>query len=101
MVRVWSVRAVVSILIVVAVWLIRFTLSSSCSRYRFPAASQFYVDLSDSSRAARLLVAWPASVREFRVIRPKDEVRRIEAEAEGTEHDEADADRQDTGVAIP
>jgi len=55
-----------------------------------------------SARAARLLAEWPAAVSEFRLIRPKDEVRRIEAEAEGTDYEEADnADRQDTGVAIP
>ena len=49
-----------------------------------------------SPRAARLLAEWPAAVAEFRLIRPKEEVGRIEAEAEGTEHVEADA-----GVTIP
>ena len=49
-----------------------------------------------SPRAARLLAEWPAAVAEFRLIRPKDEVGRIEAEAEGTEHAEAEE-----GVAIP
>ena len=57
-----------------------------------------------SLRALRLLDEWPVSVREFRLVRPKDEVGRIEAEAEGTEAAESEADdaaRQDTGVAIP
>jgi glutamate synthase (NADPH/NADH) large chain len=49
-----------------------------------------------SPRAARLLADWPAAVAEFRLIRPKDEVGRIEAEAEGTEHAEAEEE-----VAIP
>jgi glutamate synthase domain-containing protein 3 len=49
-----------------------------------------------SPRAASLLAEWPAAVAEFRLIRPKDEVGRIEAEAEGTEHVEAEE-----GVAIP
>ena len=44
----------------------------------------------------RLLAEWPAAVAEFRLVRPKDEVGRIEAEAEGTEHAEAEE-----GVAIP
>ena len=49
-----------------------------------------------SPRAARLLAEWPAAVAEFRLVRPKEEVGRIEAEAEGTEHTEAEE-----GVTIP
>ena len=49
-----------------------------------------------SPRAARLLAEWPAAVAEFRLVRPKDEVGRIEAEAEGTERTEAEE-----GVTIP
>jgi glutamate synthase (ferredoxin) len=49
-----------------------------------------------SPRAAGLLAEWPAAVSEFRLIRPRDEVGQIEAEAEGTEHAEAEE-----GVAIP
>jgi glutamate synthase (NADPH/NADH) large chain len=49
-----------------------------------------------SPRAARLLANWPAVVGEFRLVRPKDEVGRIEAEAEGTERTEAEE-----GVTIP
>ncbi len=54
-----------------------------------------------SARAARLLAEWPAAVSEFRLIRPKDEVRRIEAEAEGTDYEDAEAESSDAGVAIP
>jgi len=54
-----------------------------------------------SARAARLLAEWPAAVSEFRLIRPRDEVRRIEAEAEGTDYEEAEAESSDAGVAIP
>ena len=54
-----------------------------------------------SARAARLLADWPAGVAEFRLIRPRDEVRRIEAEAEGTEYEEAEAEPSDAGVTIP
>jgi len=49
-----------------------------------------------SPRAARLLAEWPGAVAEFRLIRPKEEVGRIEAEAEGTERTEAEE-----GVTIP
>src|SRR6266540_1515505 len=52
-------------------------------------------EYTGSPRAARLLAEWPAGVAEFRLVRPKDEVGRIEAEAEGTEHAEAEE-----GVAI-
>ena len=48
-VRVSSARTVVPILIVFAVWPIRFTLSSRFSRYRFRHPSQFYIDPSDPS----------------------------------------------------
>jgi glutamate synthase (ferredoxin) len=41
-----------------------------------------------SARAAELLSAWPEAAEQFRVVRPRAEVGRIEAAAEGTEHDE-------------
>ena len=57
---------------------------------------------TDSRRAATLLADWPAAVSEFRLIRPKDEVRRIEAEAEGTDYEEAEAEPEPSeGVRIP
>jgi glutamate synthase (NADPH/NADH) large chain len=49
-----------------------------------------------SPRAAGLLAEWPVAVGDFRLVRPKDEVGRIEAEAEGTERTEAEE-----GVTIP
>jgi hypothetical protein len=49
MVRVSSVRADVAILIVLAVWSMRFTLSSRFSWYRFLHPSGFRVDPSDPS----------------------------------------------------
>ena len=54
-----------------------------------------------SARAARLLAGWPACVGEFRLVRPRDEVRRLEAEAEGTEYEEAETEPSDAGVTIP
>ena len=54
-----------------------------------------------SARAARLLAEWPACVGEFRLVRPRDEVRRLEAEAEGTEYEEAETEPSDAGVTIP
>jgi glutamate synthase (ferredoxin) len=56
---------------------------------------------TSSSRAAQLLADWPAAVGEFRLVRPKEEVGRIEAEAEGTEYDETEAAPSDAGVTIP
>ena len=49
MVRVSSVLAVVAILIIFAVWLMRFTLSSRFCGYRFLHPSRFCVDPSDLS----------------------------------------------------
>jgi glutamate synthase domain-containing protein 3 len=50
-----------------------------------------------SARADAVLADWPSRVGEFRLIRPRDEVGRIEAEAEGTDYAEEDAE----GVAVP
>ena len=54
-----------------------------------------------SARAGDLLAAWPEVVEEFRLVRPRAEVSRIEAEAEGTEHSEPAPDRDDVGVPAP
>jgi glutamate synthase domain-containing protein 2/glutamate synthase domain-containing protein 1/glutamate synthase domain-containing protein 3 len=45
-----------------------------------------------SARAVELLSAWPEAAEQFRVVRPRAEVGRIEAAAEGTEHDEPTRD---------
>jgi glutamate synthase domain-containing protein 3 len=58
-------------------------------------------EYTGSTTAARLLAEWPVAVSQFRLVRPKDEVRRIEAEAEGTDYEEAEAESSDAGVAIP
>ncbi|HEY8725709.1 MAG TPA: glutamate synthase large subunit [Gaiellaceae bacterium] len=69
---------------------------------RVRALVERHHEYTGSPKAARLLAEWPAAVVEFRLIRAKEEVGRIEAEAEGTEYAEVDdADRRDTGVAIP
>jgi glutamate synthase domain-containing protein 3 len=61
-----------------------------------------HVELTGSPLAGGLLAEWSDTVAEFRVIRPRADVGRIEAEAEGTEFAEVgDTDRVDTGVAIP
>ncbi len=54
-----------------------------------------------SARAAGLLATWPRAADEFRLVRPKAEVGRIEAQAEGTEHAAAEADLTATDVPIP
>ncbi len=48
-------------------------------------------EYTGSARAARLLADWPTGAKEFRLIRAKEEVHRIEAEAEGTEYTPARA----------
>jgi glutamate synthase domain-containing protein 2/glutamate synthase domain-containing protein 1/glutamate synthase domain-containing protein 3 len=50
-----------------------------------------HVELTGSPRAAELLVRWGAARDEFRHVRPKANVGRIEAAAEGTEHDAEEA----------
>jgi glutamate synthase domain-containing protein 3 len=44
------------------------------------------VAATGSPRAAALLATWPSAAAEFRHVRPKADVRRLEAQAEGTEH---------------
>jgi glutamate synthase (ferredoxin) len=45
-----------------------------------------HVAATGSPRAAALLATWPSAAAEFRHVRPKADVRRLEAQAEGTEH---------------
>jgi glutamate synthase domain-containing protein 3 len=59
-------------------------------------------DFTGSARAAELLSDWPGAVEEFRLVRPRAEVGRIEAQAEGTEHaSDPAAETGDVGVGIP
>jgi glutamate synthase (NADPH) large chain len=55
---------------------------------------------TDSKRAWALLASWPRTADEFRLVRPRAEVGRIEAEAEGTAGAET-ATEPEEGVAIP
>jgi glutamate synthase domain-containing protein 2/glutamate synthase domain-containing protein 1/glutamate synthase domain-containing protein 3 len=71
------------------------------SAERLRALIERHREHTGSARAARLLARWPDAVSEFRLIRPKDEVRRIEAAAEGTDYEEAEAESSDAGVVIP
>ncbi len=61
---------------------------------RLRALLERHVELTGSSRAGALLAAWPAASAEFRLLRPKADIRRLEAAAEGTEHAEAPAAAQ-------
>ncbi|MDX6409550.1 MAG: glutamate synthase large chain [Gaiellaceae bacterium] len=72
---------------------------SAADRLRF--LLERHREHTGSARANRLLAEWSQVIGEFRLIRPRDEVRRIEAEAEGTEYDETEAEPRDAGVAIP
>jgi glutamate synthase (ferredoxin) len=56
---------------------------------RLKALLERHVELTGSAHAAELLARWGAARDEFRHIRPKDNIARIEAEAEGTEHHDA------------
>src|SRR5262249_34803791 len=51
-----------------------------------------HAELTGSTRAALLLGDWPRAVEAFRIVRPRDEVGRIEAQAEGTESGDPDAE---------
>jgi glutamate synthase domain-containing protein 3 len=66
---------------------------------RLRAILELHVELTGSTRAQAALADWEATAAAFRVIRPKAEVGRIEAEAEGTESGEPDADRGTEAVA--
>ncbi len=51
-----------------------------------------HAELTGSKRAALLLGDWPRTIGAFRVVRPRDEVGRIEAQSEGTESGDPDAE---------
>jgi glutamate synthase domain-containing protein 3 len=56
---------------------------------RLKALLERHAELTGSPHARELLSNWGAARDEFRHIRPKDNIARIEAEAEGTEHHDA------------
>ena len=66
---------------------------------RLRALLELHVELTGSARAEAALADWETTAAAFRVIRPKAEVGRIEAEAEGTASGEPDADRGTEAVA--
>jgi glutamate synthase domain-containing protein 3 len=49
-----------------------------------------HAELTGSARAGAMLADWERAVGEFRLVRPRDEVQRIEAQAEGTESGDPD-----------
>ena len=65
---------------------------------RLRALLDRHVELTGSPRAAALLESWPEVLAEFRHVRPKADVSRIEALSEGTEHGGAEAE---TSPATP
>jgi glutamate synthase domain-containing protein 3 len=68
---------------------------------RVRALIERHKEHTGSARASTLLAEWPAAISEFRLIRPRAEVRRIEAEAEGTDYAEAEAEPDDASVPTP
>jgi glutamate synthase domain-containing protein 3 len=46
-------------------------------------------ELTGSERAQEVLADWPRAVEDFWLVTPRPEVGRLEAAAEGTEHDDA------------
>ena len=57
---------------------------------RLRALLERHLELTASPRAAELLADWPRAAEDFWLVTPRPEVGRIEAQAEGTEHDEAE-----------
>jgi glutamate synthase domain-containing protein 2/glutamate synthase domain-containing protein 1/glutamate synthase domain-containing protein 3 len=57
---------------------------------RLRALLERHLGLTGSPRAAELLADWPRAAEDFWLVTPRPEVGRIEAEAEGTEHDDAE-----------
>jgi glutamate synthase domain-containing protein 3 len=65
---------------------------------RLRALLERHVELTGSPRAAALLGSWRDTLAEFRHVRPKADVSRIEALSEGTEHGGAESE---TAPAAP
>jgi glutamate synthase domain-containing protein 3 len=64
----------------------------AASGERLRALLERHVEYTASARAAALLADWERAVSEFRIVRPREEVQRIEAQAEGTESGDPEAD---------
>ena len=64
----------------------------AASAERLRALLERHAELTGSTRAALLLGDWPRTVEAFRIVRPREEVGRIEAQAEGTESGDPDAE---------
>jgi glutamate synthase domain-containing protein 3 len=69
----------------------------AASGERLRALLERHVEYTASARAAALLAGWERAVSEFRIVRPREEVQRIEAQAEGTESGDPEADAVSVG----
>jgi glutamate synthase (ferredoxin) len=70
------------------------------ARQRLHALLVRHQELTGSERAASLLADWERASQAFRVVRPRAEIARIEAEAEGTASGDPDADPAGEAVAV-
>jgi len=70
------------------------------ARARLHALLERHVELTGSERASGLLPDWDAASAAFRVVRPRAEIARIEAEAEGTASGDPDTDTAGEAVAV-
>jgi glutamate synthase domain-containing protein 3 len=70
------------------------------ARARLRALLERHLELTGSERAAALLADWEQASQAFRVVRPRAEIARIEAEAEGTASGDPDADPAGEAVAV-
>jgi len=81
--------------------LVQAELPDAGAAERLHALLERHHEHTGSVRAAALLESWPRAVVEFRHVRPRAEVGRIEAQAEGTAHAEPAAEPEDSGVVTP
>ena len=70
------------------------------ARQRLRALLERHLELTGSARAEAALADWDAASAAFRVVRPRAEIARIEAEAEGTASGDPDADPAGEAVAV-
>ena len=81
--------------------LVRSEALDEASGERLRGLLERHVEATGSPRAAELLASWPDAVAEFRHVRPKADIRRLEAEAEGTEHAEQAEPRRGEAAVAP